>query len=153
MDSKILHNIKDIPFNERETFNNAILLLSMVKSEYYYIVGFSRPNNQIEIGFDFEDKSYGKINETIIMDFSWSKGEIKATSQLVNLIFEEEQTIPFSHDYYFVLKNNSISYERVFEKDEVIPLSMDKLNTIIMSIKKDIEKFVVQGFTHILWKG
>ena len=87
------------------------------------------------------------------MDFSWSKGEIKATSQLVNLIFEEEQTIPFSHDYYFVLKNNFISYERVFEKDEVIPLSMDKLNTIIMSIKKDIEKFVVQGFTHILCKG
>ena len=153
MDSKILHNIKDVPFNDRESFNNAILLLSMVKSEYYYIVGFSRPNNQIEIGFDFMDKSYGKIKETIIMDFSWSEGEIKATTQLENVIFESEKTIPFLHEHYFILKNSSISYERVFEKDDVIPLSMDKLNTIILSIKKDIEKFIVQSFTYILRKG
>ena len=76
MDSKILHNMKDIPFNDRESFNNAILLLSMVKSEYYYIVGFSRPKNQIEIGFDFDDKTYGRLSETVTMDFSGNLNSI-----------------------------------------------------------------------------
>ena len=66
MDSKILHNIKDTPFSERETFNNAILLLSMVKSEYYYIVGFSRPNNIIRI----EDIASGIIGNYVITQMS-----------------------------------------------------------------------------------
>ena len=42
------------PVSVRETFNNTILLLTMVKSEYYYIISFSRSKGQIEIGFDYE---------------------------------------------------------------------------------------------------
>ena len=59
----------DKPLTVRESFNNTILLLSMVKSEYYYIIGFSRSEGIIEIGFDFESKLHGKNTEIIILDF------------------------------------------------------------------------------------
>ncbi len=150
MDSKILHNIKDTPFNERETFNNAILLLSMVKSEYYYIVGFSRPDNKIEIGFDFEDKAYGQISETVIMDFSSNSTRILMTSQLTNIVFKEKNRIPFHQKDNFKINNGNIVYERLFKKDDVIPVSMDKLNLIILSVKKDLEEFIKQSFAYIL---
>lgn len=150
MDNKFLHNLKDTPYNERETFNNAILLLSMIKSEYYYIVSFSRPNNKIEIGFDFEDKTYGKISETILMDFSSDSSSIKVTTKLANILFSKEAFIPFLPASYFISKNGCIYYERVFEKDDVIPVSMEKLNTIILSTKEDIKGFINKSFEHIL---
>lgn len=150
MNSKILHNIKDTPFNERETFNNAILLLSMVKSEYYYIVGFSRPDNKIEIGFDFEDKAYGQISETVIMDFSSNSTRIMMTSQLTNIVFEGKNTIPFVQKDCFKINDGYIVYEKSFKKDDVIPVSMDKLNLMILSVKKELEEFMKQSFAYIL---
>lgn len=150
MDSKILYNIKDTPFNERETFNNAILLLSMVKSEYYYIVGFSRPDNLIEIGFDFEDNAYGQISETVVMDFSSNSTSILITSQLTNTVFKEKNTILFHQKGNFKINNGNIVYERLFKKDDVIPVSMDKLNLIIMSVKNELEEFIKQSFAYIL---
>lgn len=150
MDSKILHNMKDIPFNERESFNNAILLLSMVKSEYYYIVGFSRPNNIIEIGFDLEVNTYGQISETFVMDFSSNSTRILITSQLTNIVFNEKNKIPFRQKGNFKINNGNIVYEKLFPKDDVIPVSMDKLNLIIMSVKKEFEEFIRQGFAYII---
>ena len=150
MDSKVLHNIKDTPFNERETFNNAILLLSMVKSEYYYIVGFSRPDSKIEIGFDFEDKAYGQISEIVVMDFSSNSAKIIVTSHLKNMVFEGENDIPFFYNDNFEVINGYIVYEKLFEKDDVIPVSMDKLNLIILSVKKELENFINQSVSYIL---
>lgn len=152
MDSKFLHNLYDTPYNERETFNNAILLLSMVKSEYYYIVGFSRPDNIIEIGFDFDDKGYGRINETIAIDLSGNKNEIEITTQLTNVFFEGQDKILFDHDEYFTVEKGSINYKRLFEKDDVIPVSMEKLNLIILSVKNDLCKFIGKGIEHLLNK-
>lgn len=152
MDSKILHNMKDIPFNERESFNNAILLLSMVKSEYYYIVGFSRPKNQIEIGFDFDDKIYGRFSETVTMDFSGSLDSIVLSTKLCNTFFEGKNVIPFNHKDNFEIDNGFIHFKKLYEKDAVIPISMDKLNTIILSIKADIWEFYLQSFSYILKK-
>ena len=149
MDSKILYNLKDIPFNERETFNNTILLLSMVKSEYYYIVGFSRPDNKIEIGFDFEDKAYGRISETVVMDFSSNSSGIKVTTRLTNIVFEGKNEISFSHNGSFTIDNGYIAYERLFEKDDIIPVSMEKINFIILSVKKDIRQFLNDSFSYI----
>lgn len=153
MNKKFLYNMADTPFNERETFNNAILLLSMVKSEYYYIVGFSRPDNKIEIGFDFEDIAYGQISETVIMDFSSNSSDIKVTAQLTNMFFEGMSVIPFAHKDNFRIDNGYIVYERLFEKDDIIPVSMDKLNLIILSTKKDIESFMNQGVAYIFKKN
>lgn len=156
MDRKILHNLKDTPFNERETFNNAILLLSMVKSEYYYIVGFSRPDNRIEIGFDFEDKVYGQISETVMMDFSVNLSKIRVFARLTNIIFEGKAVIPFAHKDNFTIEDDSIVYDRLFEKDDTIPVSIDKLNLIILSIKKDIEEFINSSIAYLtkkIWKN
>ncbi|MBR5827549.1 MAG: hypothetical protein IKY78_10780 [Clostridia bacterium] len=153
MNSEILHNIKDTPFNERETFNNAILLLSMVKSEYYYIVGFSRPDNKIEIGFDFEDSAYGKISEAVTMSFSGDSSGIKVATKLANVLFVKETAMPFSAADYFAFKNGCVYYDRVFEKDDVIPASMDKLNGIILSVKKELGDFINQALVYILNQG
>lgn len=153
MDSSVLYNVKQIPFAERETFNNAILLLSMVKSEFYYIVGFSRPDNIIEIGFDLSGEHIGLCFETLILDFSADEYRLKVFSKLKNVVFENEAEIPFEHDGYFTLTDGGIYYERLFEKDNVIPMSMDKLNTIILSVKRDIEQFEENGFAYILKKG
>lgn len=144
--------MKDIPFNDRESFNNAILLLSMVKSEYYYIVGFSRPKNQIEIGFDFDDKTYGRLSETVTMDFSGNLNSIVLSTKLCNTFFEGKSIIPFNHKDNFEIDNGFIYFKKLYEKDAVIPISMDKLNTIILSIKADIWEFYLQSFSYILKK-
>lgn len=150
MDNKFLHNLKDTPYNERETFNNAILLLSMVKSEYYYIVGFSRPNNQIKIGFDLEDKLYGQISETFVINFSGDDNYIEVTTKLTNVFFEGKHIIPFKSKETFFINNGYIVYSRFFEKDEIIPLSMEKLNLIILKAKDDIVAFLEDAYKYIL---
>lgn len=153
MDSKVLHNLKETPFAERETFNNAILLLSMVKSEFYYIVGFSRPDNVIEIGFDFEDEIYGTFSETFTLDFSSNSNGIRASAQLNNIVFEDGVDIPKLNVDNFSIDDGCVFYERFFEKDDIIPVGMEKLNAIVLTIKRDIEKFEKQGFTMIAKPG
>lgn len=149
MDRKVLHNLKETPFAERETFNNAILLLSMVKSEFYYIVGFSRPDNVIEIGFDFEDEIYGAFSETVTLDFSSNSDGIKASAQLNNIVFENDVDIPELNVDNFSINDGCVFYERFFKKDDVIPVSMDKLNAIILAIKSDVENYEKQGLSMI----
>ncbi len=150
MDRKVLHNLKETPFVERETFNNAILLLSMVKSEFYYIVGFSRPDNVIEIGFDFEDDVYGTFSETVTLDFSSNSDGIRASARLKNILFEDGVDTTELNADNFSIEDGCVFYERFFEKDDVIPVSMEKLNAIILKIKDNIVKFEKQGFAHIV---
>ncbi len=153
MNSQILHNVKHIPFNERETFNNAILLLSMVKSEYYYIVGFSRPDNKIVIGFDYENKIYGNISETVTVEFSGNTNGISVSSQLKNIILNDNTVIPLIYKDEFSITDKYVSYSRIFEKDDIIPVSMEKLNSIILLIKKDIGDFIESSMEYILKTG
>ena len=150
MDRDVLHNMKDTPFNERETFNNAILLLSMVKSEYYYIVGFSRPDNKIEVCFDIEDKVYGQISESIIMDFSGDPKGIKVSARLTNIILDGENKILFPHKSHYNMDDGCVHYNRTFEKDSLIPESMEKLNEIILAAKKDVAEFINDGISEYL---
>lgn len=147
MDSKVLHNLKGTPFAERETFNNAILLLSMVKSEFYYIVGFSRPDNIIEIGFDFEDEIYGTFSETVTLDFSSNSDGIRVSAQLKNIIFEDGVDTTELNADNFSIEDGYAFYERFFKKDDVIPMSMEKLNAIILTIKSDVEKYEKKCFS------
>ena len=150
MDNKFLHNLKDTPYNDRETFNNAMLLLSMVKSEYYYIVGFSRQDNQIEIGFDIEDKLYGQISETIVIKFSGNANYIEVTTKLTNVSLNENSMIPFECKDNFSVDNGHIVYSRLFKKDEIIPMSMDNINLIILKVKDDIVDCLVNAYEYIL---
>ncbi len=153
MNNQILHNVKHIPFNERETFNNAILLLSMVKSEYYYIVGFSRPDNKIVIGFNFENEIYGNISETVTINFSGNAKSILVSTQLKNIVFKNNTVIPLIYKDKFSITDKYVSYNRIFEKDDIIPVSMEKLNSIILLIKKDIREFIDYSVEYILNTG
>lgn len=45
-------------------------------------------------------------------------------------------------DECFTIEKGFINYKRLFEKDDVVPISMEKLNLIILSVKKDLYKFI-----------
>lgn len=152
MNRKILYDLNNVSFSERESFNNAILLLSMVKSEQYYIVGFSRPKGIIEIGFDCKSNLYGEITEKLVLDFSYSDAFVSVRSDLKNIVFSNCEDIPFEHDERFNIRNGVIVYKRVFERDELIPLSIDRIDTIVSMSKNDIMKFLEKGFDYIINK-
>lgn len=88
----------------RESFNNTILLLTMVKSEYYYIIGFSRTEGKIEIGFDFESDLHGKITEIAILDFYSADNSIELSCNLTNIDGENVKEIMNGKINYFYLK-------------------------------------------------
>ena len=81
----------DKPLAVRESFNNTILLLTMVKSEYYYIIGFSRAEGKIEIGIDFESELHGKITENIILDFYGFEDFIELSCNLTSIDKENKK--------------------------------------------------------------
>lgn len=150
MNSKVLHDMRGRPYQERETFNNAILLLSMVKSEYYYIIGFSRPDNMIEIGFDFEDKLHDPCTEVLTMEFSSVTDKIKVHGQLSNVVFDGETAVPFDWNPAFSVKDGYVYYDACFDMDEIVPVSMEKLNVMILSVKKDLEGFMDASIDYLL---
>ena len=150
MEDNVLHNITETSFSERETFNNAILLLSMVKSEYYYIIGFSRPDNTIEIGFDFQNRLYGNITETITLDFVSPFNELRIRSELKNLYFGEKTKVTLPADSPFSIFEGTIFYQRTYALDSVIPISMDALNNIILNVKKELSEFLLAGYTELI---
>ena len=152
MENDIYYNTKNTSFADKGAFNNAILLLSLVKAEYYYITGFSRPNNQIEIGFDLDAAVYGKASQCYTVDFTSDVNHIRVFARLQNIVFENETQIPIPHSQYFILRDGAVDYERCFPKDTVIPMDMKKLNTVFLSVKKELLDFTSAGIAYLLKK-
>lgn len=142
MDKKEFYKT-DKPLTVRESFNNTILLLSMVKSEYYYIIGFSRSEGIIEIGFDFESKLHGKITEIIILDFYSYDYCIELSCNLTNIDVENIKEIMNSKtNKLFLFDNNSVIYKSKISSDKLIPTSINAMNSFILQAKCDISAFL-----------
>lgn len=146
MGEKEFYQVKE-SFCNKETFSNAILLLSMVKSEYYYIIGFSRQRGIIEIGFDFESEIHGVITESILLDIYSSDEYVYISSQLANIDLSMEYV---SENKNFKIENNEICYYSKVLKDELIPLSITVLNNYILSAKREIIDFLEHYYKFIL---
>lgn len=138
------YNTKNVPLADRETYNNTILLLSMVKSEYYYIIGFSRPANVIEIGFDFESNIHGKITESMLIDFS-PEEYVVLRSELCNIQSNEryDAIINFNSEVNKIKqRDGKYYYELRIKKDKLIPASIEIMNEYILMAKSDIIEFL-----------
>ena len=132
----------DKPLAVRESFNNTILLLTMVKSEYYYI-GFSRAEGKIEIGIDFESELHGKITENIILDFYGFEDFIELSCNLTSIDKENiKEIMNGKTNILFLFDNNSVIYKVKIPSDKLIPTSIDAINSFILQAKSDIFAFL-----------
>lgn len=152
MKNDVYYNTKTIPLAERETFNNTILLLTMVKSQYYYIVGFSRPDSKIEIAFDFETELHDRITETIIIDFAYDEESVLFHSTLCNVDGDTDRDMKLGFDSLegnFTVLDSCIEYNLKVKKDYIIPTSMEQMNKHILCAKNDIITFVEEYYSTI----
>lgn len=131
----------DISASKRESFNNTILLLTMVKSEYYYIIGFSRLKGQIEIGFEYKSTIHNAITESVIVDFYSDDKNIVLSGELKNINLDDfTDSEQLADNFYF--EDNVLKYRLISQRDKLIPSSIEKMNSIIMKAKSEIFDFL-----------
>lgn len=148
MNNSSFYDLTTVPFSDRETFNNAILLLSMVKSEAYYIVGFSRLDKKIEIGFDFKSSFNSTITQLFTMSLNIPDRIHFKAILIVNGQFLCENIIK-KYEQNFFIENNNIAYEKSIERDLIIPVSVEDIDKAITYVKKDIINFINDYFKNI----
>ena len=73
------------PFADRESFNNAILLLTTVKRGCYYITGFDRRKLIVEVGFDLDTLFGRRITEKATVDFRSSPEFVVIRGRMDNI--------------------------------------------------------------------
>ena len=140
------YNIKNVSFRDRESFNNAILLLTMIKSDYYYIVGFSRVKGVITVGFDFESEYHGVITEFITVDFNSSDRNVEIRGELQNISKSDIVNSLNKNSDKFCFENNKIIYLSRIEKDASLPLGMKEINDSVLSSKNEIIEYLEEQY-------
>lgn len=149
MKKSSFYDLTSVSFSDRETFNNVILLLSMVKSEAYYIVGFSRPGKKIEIGFDFKSSVNSVITQTFTINLD-DPGHICFKAVLKDLNPKQcEQVIKEFNDNFYICGFDVI-YESCMERDELIPISIENVDKAIKDVKQEIIEFIGTYFETVL---
>lgn len=129
------------PVSVKESFNNTILLLTMIKSEYYYIISFSRAKGQIEIGFDYESELHGKITETVVADFYCNESSVILSCSLKNIALSDFVSVK-SIDNRFTVADSNVIYKSEIPRDGVVPISIKALNEYIMKTRSEIISFL-----------
>ena len=147
------YDIKNIPLSERETFNNTIILLTMVKSKTYYIVGFSRPDSIIQIAFDFESELHSRLCEYVTIDFSTESEYILFRADLKNITTRESVPEHPSSDGTFRFDGDSVKYEFRVKKNKLIPESTVNMDKHITKVKNEIIAFTECCYTEYLTSG
>lgn len=143
MNNEVYYNTKTIPLAERETFNNTIILLTLVKSQYYYIVGFSRPSNMIEIAFDYESDLHSVISESITVDFGSDDEWVLMRAVLKNISAKDlVSTNDFVSEGVFACDSDNVIYDFKVKKDKLIPMSIEIMNGYILKAKSEIIAFL-----------
>ena len=138
--------------SKRESFNNTILLLTMIKSEYYYIIGFSRPRGQIEIGFDYTSDIHGAITESVIVDFYSDEDNVVLSGEIKNINIEDfRKSVPSNKSFY--LEDSVLKYRMLAPRDQLIPISIEKMNTIVLKAKSEIFDFLEGYYRSCILKG
>ena len=138
--------------SKRESFNNTILLLTMIKSEYYYIIGFSRPRGQIEIGFDYTSDIHGAITESVIVDFYSDEDNVVLSGEIKNINIEDfRKSVPSNKSFY--LEDSVLKYRMLAPRDQLIPISIEKMNAIVLKAKSEIFDYLEEYYRSCILKG
>ena len=138
---------------QRESFNNTILLLSMVKSDNYYIIGFSRPKQQIEIGFDLDRYWHEPITQTLLLDFSKPENGISVEGIVAALPIEYCSGENISASSAFRAHNGEIIYSRHYPMDALLPHTVSKLDRVLQASKAEILNFLTESYTAYSERG
>ena len=144
MNTEFFYDTDGVSLSDRESFNNTIILLTLVKKDHYYMTGFSRPNGIIEIGFDYESDIHRSITEHITIDFAGAENCFAVKSELSNIspaAENGEYTAKYKSRNFKALKK-SIFYEHRIPKDDIIPISMLKMHRNILFAKDEISRFL-----------
>lgn len=143
MKENVFIDTKSVSFADRESFNNTILLLTMVKSEYYYIIGFSRKDGIITVGFDFETKTEGKITRELTIDFKSSKTDIVLHSDVLELS-EKWELLDYTSnlDNRINIKGNKLCYDDVVPKDDIFPSTTKVMNASLLDARRVLDKLL-----------
>lgn len=145
------YSINTTPLVTRETFNNTIILLTMIRRDCYYITGFSRPDHIIKIAFDFQSDLHKSITEELIVDFLSNKDYIVIKSILKNISAKELYPgIELIRQGTFSCNNNEVIYEYKIEKDKVLPIGFDAMHKSIVRAKREIVVFEEECFRKYL---
>lgn len=145
MKNSSFYDLTTVSFSDRETFNNAILLLSMVKSEAYYIIGFSRLDKKIEIGFDFQSPFNSSITQIFTMDLS-KPCCLCFKAELNNLDIKKCEQLISEVDSNFYISGSDLIYESNIERDEIIPISIENVDNAIKKVKQEIIDFIEEYY-------
>ena len=143
----------DISVAKRESFNNTIILLTMIKSEYYYIISFSRPKGQIKIGFDYKSDMHDLITESITVDFYNDNDNIVITSEIKNINLDDFKSNVIKLDGNFYFENEILKYRLLSRRDDLFPVGAEKMNAIILRAKAEIFAFLERYFQSCINKN
>lgn len=144
MNENVFIDTKSVSFADRESFNNTILLLTMVKSKYYYIIGFSRTDGIIMVGFDFETKTDGKITRELKIDFSSSGTEIVLHSDVLEISDELAQSkYGEVQEKGVSIKDHTLCYDAAIPKDSIFPLTVKGMNAALLEARREMEKIII----------
>lgn len=148
VNEEVFYDTKSVPFSDRESFNNTILLLTMVKSKYYYIIGFSRPDESITIGFDFETKTEERYTRELTVDFGKSDDDIVLSCDVAEIAeFDAEKLTVITNKFeHFYLDNEMLRYEYRISKDTSLPSSVNAMNHYLLSARNELEMFLQECY-------
>lgn len=140
MNDDVFYDVLDVPLSDRESFNNTISLLTMVKSEYYYIIGFSRTAGVIRVGFDFDTITEGKITRELTIDFKSSSMKIILSCNVLSLdsCYGNLKSDFGQKSANFFIENGNIRYVDKISKDTIMPVSVRTMNSILLKAKRQI---------------
>ena len=145
MNEEVFYDIKSVPLADRESFNNTILLLTMVKSKYYYMIGFSRPEAKIVVGFDYASKMDGKITRELTIDFDRFSDVIVLNCVIAELSDNDARNINIPDRFKNIFfDGRRIKFEQKIKKDGIFPSSVKAMNKYLLSARKEIELFLTQ---------
>lgn len=143
-------DLNKVSYTDRESFNNMILLLSMIKYEYYYIISFSRKCGIINIGFDYKSEYHEVISEYISVDFNSNKENVIIKCEIQNFNYNRFSLNSNDCSGNIIVANNTATYFNKIKKDEVFPLTINKLNEKMLLFKNEIIEFLEVQYKFIL---
>jgi len=127
--------------------------MTMIKSRFYYITGFSRPENTIELSFDFASDLHQQITENCSLEFSRSPEFILLHCRLSNITpaqYRQAAEKAMVTNGQIICTDSAIEYELQLPKDSLIPASVSQLNSFIMLAKSEICDFTERCYEHFL---
>ena len=145
-----IYDMSSMSVTQREAFNNTIMLLSMVKSENYYIIGFSRPKQQIEIGYDLPSNNGLTVTQSLVVDFSdWDCG-LTVSGTVAGLPAADFQENGPANTSAISCDGKNVFYQRTYPTDSLLPHSVSKMDRVLQASKNEILHFLSTQYSLLL---